>query len=1023
MASRRGSQPGVRKVTASDDQHFDDTVPNEDDALINNDVFETQVMDFDFETQPIELDNETQILELAGETQLMDECNLFEHMDTQVLDVLDNEDWECTSDRRKDEDEETQLIEDLDNAELQDTGGTQITPLGENRNFCFRHGDVDGVKEESLPLDTVAPCSGSLKRGFPSVRTASLRKAGLAALEKASKNNESSSTNFSSLSSELHPSENHQEISNVKKVSLEIDLSDYNDKSLLDGKKSNVARPLARYLYVEEDDAETESDDGVRNRREDFSHIPCDNDIVGLSYVDSQEPGELSQANALEFVDKFLKGNLFESDQGEKCRSAAGELGNPGSIAKAAKSASLRSKLAKPSLFEWDDNLEDEGGGEFFTKTKEVLLGHKSCPKPQSSRHHEPSGSQSLGKLRSEKELRNLHETTRGCPDSDLKLVKGGSKGKVQKMDIVKKISSGQQLAALPTIQSVDMQNVGIETQMAAEAMEELSAGIALLKNNSGVSDQGCQSNTGQNQKEAIKSGPSKQGSRKKRTYIFTSGVVTRSRIKDMLMKTRQQSKCYFTPETRGQSVIEKFNAGPVKPKKKQNKLSLNNTLAESKTESSNTGRVIVGDKRRQSALEGQLTNDSPQPSKRQSLRGKVKPAVQEAVQRMNNADDSACNPRETHLGGGVDIGIEFTTRRTRSKRRSSLQCAQCPKDREDLLSGAMSSFEDTHRLPCKKKDACSPPAKGTLGSPTVDGTPENLQKPSTREEITPVGFKTPSAVSPICMGDGYHTPSCKKKILLKHEVTGLIASDDRYSSPFKGLRQRRDMNNVCVLFSQHLDDDIVRHQKKVLTRLGVAVASTISEATHFVADSFTRTRNMLEAIANAKPVVTPLWLQSCGQANCFIDEKNYILRDAKKEKELNFSMPKSLAHASLYPLLEGKRVLITPNVKPGKEVISGLVKAVHGLAIERLGRSMSSDEKLIDNLLVLSCEEDFSVCVPLLEKGIAIYNSELLLNGIITQRLEYERYRLFVSQVKKTRSTLWLKKGAEQFIPVTKTK
>lgn len=91
----------------------------------------------------------------------------------------------------------------------------------------------------------------------------------------------------------------------------------------------------------------------------------------------------------------------------------------------------------------------------------------------------------------------------------------------------------------------------------------------------------------------------------------------------------------------------------------------------------------------------------------------------------------------------------------------------------------------------------------------------------------------------------------------------------------------------------------------QVLTRLGVAVASTISEATHFVADSFTRTRNMLEAIANAKPVVTPLWLQSCGQANCFIDEKNYILRDAKKEKELNFSMPKSLAHASRYPLLE----------------------------------------------------------------------------------------------------------------------
>ena len=61
----------------------------------------------------------------------------------------------------------------------------------------------------------------------------------------------------------------------------------------------------------------------------------------------------------------------------------------------------------------------------------------------------------------------------------------------------------------------------------------------------------------------------------------------------------------------------------------------------------------------------------------------------------------------------------------------------------------------------------------------------------------------------------------------------------------------------------------------------------------------------MLEAIACGKPVVTHLWLESCGESNCFIDEKNYILRDAKKEKELGFSMPNSLARASHYPLLE----------------------------------------------------------------------------------------------------------------------
>lgn len=91
----------------------------------------------------------------------------------------------------------------------------------------------------------------------------------------------------------------------------------------------------------------------------------------------------------------------------------------------------------------------------------------------------------------------------------------------------------------------------------------------------------------------------------------------------------------------------------------------------------------------------------------------------------------------------------------------------------------------------------------------------------------------------------------------------------------------------------------------QVLARLGVSVVSSIADATHFIADQFVRTRNMLEAIASGKPVVTHLWIESCGQASCFIDERSYILRDAKKEKEFGFSMPVSLARASQHPLLE----------------------------------------------------------------------------------------------------------------------
>lgn len=80
-----------------------------------------------------------------------------------------------------------------------------------------------------------------------------------------------------------------------------------------------------------------------------------------------------------------------------------------------------------------------------------------------------------------------------------------------------------------------------------------------------------------------------------------------------------------------------------------------------------------------------------------------------------------------------------------------------------------------------------------------------------------------------------------------------------------------------------------------------------MSDATHFVADEFVRTRNVLEAIAVGKPVVTHLWLESCGQASCLIDEKNYILRDARKEKQFGFSMPVSFARACQHPLLQVK--------------------------------------------------------------------------------------------------------------------
>jgi mediator of DNA damage checkpoint protein 1 len=87
---------------------------------------------------------------------------------------------------------------------------------------------------------------------------------------------------------------------------------------------------------------------------------------------------------------------------------------------------------------------------------------------------------------------------------------------------------------------------------------------------------------------------------------------------------------------------------------------------------------------------------------------------------------------------------------------------------------------------------------------------------------------------------------------------------------------------------------------------------------------------------------------------------------------------------------------------------------------LERVGRSIMKETKVPDDLLVISCEEDYETCAPLLERGksylhctsytifieqsgqpanvhgyplgASVFSSELVLNGIIIQKLEYER-------------------------------
>ncbi|KAI3756090.1 hypothetical protein L1987_55903 [Smallanthus sonchifolius] len=852
------------KCDGDTDQLHDlqNTMPFDDTVMCEYELA-TQVMEPDVETQVVNLDGETQVVNLDNEFEeidILDETQLVDDYDTEEVVVSDPEGSEKT--------------EIVDDSEFSDEGSCRRKTT-QNMHHC----KVD-LKEYKPKADcgrNEQNISGDGFKKFTSIRAASMRAAGLAALNKASKLSKSPSC--PGLNSE--PDTEHRRILFGKSHSRDLEKPEKVNKltdSLETGNKRRLGRSTARKLFSEDPLVETKDANGSLDLGGAANSPILEAELVGLSYIDSQEPGDASQANALDFVDNFLKLNV-ERDDGWDARNSTGGKSKPVLSAKGAqtfaKSANLINGVDERRVFDWDNNLEDEGGGEFLSKNKELFFA---------------SGSRLLKAPLSSRSGRKL-----GRSDSKLVLGKNKQEDKLNKRleTVIKGPTLWKNLISELDKQSTDMpggndipETIGarFDTQMAAEAMRDLCIGLQETGHDSTKTNAGCN----HMQKGSRKSQPpplSNNGAR-----------ITRSQSK----MSGDQSKIV----TRAKSAS----------KKSEN--------------FERTGKMSL--KRREVD-----TVEAP-----------VAPVDQMPVKKQ-------CIQHVTHV-----------TRRTRqsvgyneSDKHIIVPTGLHPKNKScQKLSSTIKEIgkQSISRLTRSKAATLTEQEKGL--------TREKIEN-NVSVRTPPVSRWTPvKEPSPICMGDEYLKQTCRRSSLIQ-EVCSL--SPTLVQSPNKDTRQRKDVSLIRV----------------ILSRLGASESSSMSDATHFIADDFVHTRNMLEAIAFGRPVVTHHWLENCGQARCHIDERNFILRDAKKEKEFGFSLPASLARACQAPLLKGLRVLITPNTKPGKEILSSLVKAVHGVAVERAGRRA------------------------------AIYSSELLLNGIVTQRLEYERHCLFLGHVKRTRSTIWVKK------------
>ncbi|KAM7506450.1 hypothetical protein LguiA_016903 [Lonicera macranthoides] len=1037
---------------------FDDTLPVEDD-------FETQV-NLGGETQVVNLGDETQVVNLGGETQVLDYLDGVENNGTQLLyDDCDTEVVETDDEGSG----RTEILCDSDEVSNDSTVKKRVdqenmphTALQKNDGGLFQ------VQKGALSNEDCS--SGSTPRGFTSLRVAFVRASGLAARNTGSKGTDSprfTSLRVASIQASGLAARNIGSKGNTTGEYVE-EMKGFNNKN-----KCRVGRSAVRKLFTEDNTpAEIKGFDDIMN-----------DVLAGLSYVDSQEPGESSQANALDFVDRFLKVKVVEFDQevgpGESIGGKSKLVSSAKGTQSLAKSANLLSSYGNRGIFDWDDSHEDAGGGEFFRKKKEAFFDNGN-QRRKSFKQTQKAKSGGAGE--EEKKRKGYDESTKSTE------AKFG-KNLIKEFD--EEFNTGSKDRMVETGSDTDlpdMMNIGLDTQMAAEAMEALCFGVG------GSTEVDYDDNANQvakNMQNGSSKGETKNRACRSQTSLqkivsSNSGVVTRQskqRKKTATKLSKESSKSSLKRSTKVRNQLKKAISDATEY------LPANGTENLSEVPSTTTekrkGRKTLKINDMDGNIRCQVTLQTPVKKRRMLGQYGTSTSVACRTRQFMGANqakqcgDASSDLREgmnmTGSGGpkdkrkrcrtGVDAFAEDTTDVDKESDLKSFAAANAVKSdtleytkrrrttrqsgpgRQSIAGSKRSQNDDdisisvdvvlkrrtrssvnltsvnTNTSAIAKDLVDTQVSKhsiGKSGSNIISSAKVSPCKSSASACTTTANCVTPiNEASLICMGDEYLKQSCRKnlsKLSLMKELESLTACGQEPLSPIRDSRRRREMGSVQVLFSRHLGGEIIKHQKKILARLGASVASSMSDATHFIADEFVRTRNMLEAIAFGKPVVTHLWLESCGEANCLMDERNYILRDAKKEKEFGFSLPVSLAGACKHPLLQGQIVFITPNTKPGKVIVASLVKAVHGVAVERLWRSGLKDGKIPDDLLVLSCEEDYEVCVPFLKKGAEVYSSELLLNGIVTQKLEYDRHRLFADHVKKTRSTIFMRKYSNHF-------
>ncbi|KAM9260187.1 mediator of DNA damage checkpoint protein 1 [Morus bassanus] len=173
------------------------------------------------------------------------------------------------------------------------------------------------------------------------------------------------------------------------------------------------------------------------------------------------------------------------------------------------------------------------------------------------------------------------------------------------------------------------------------------------------------------------------------------------------------------------------------------------------------------------------------------------------------------------------------------------------------------------------------------------------------------------------------------------------------------------------------------------LKTLGGSLATSVFDCTHLVTDRVRRTVKFLCAVARGVPIVTPEWLHKSVRSGRILVPGPFLVRDSQQERHFGFSLAQALRRARRHPLLQGYEVHVTPNVRPEPEHMRDIVTCSGGTFLPTMPHTYGPRR------LVISCEADAGCWAPALGARLPLASAELLLTGLLRQRLQLQPFLL----------------------------